>query len=270
MKVKYAVCFLILVMGFSLISCSSDTKGDEPSVNPWVRANDTVRIGGALYLNGSKPSQFDNQYAILIEATELTCNKEWQPFSMTDEERNCFVLNLEGREAEALHDWPTYRKVLLEQIKARPQCLMPYDKEVAQLPVYTVLVKVSVDNIVGVDVVTETDFNSTHPAGSSMNDVCEFFLFTNKPIIDLVKNWRPGDPDPKDYVGDILKPYLEKTSYTEKIDALDYSCMEWPDPRNLYFKVKALPSQTGSYTLAITVRMSSGKTLKYRYTVRYK
>lgn len=265
MKTKFLLGILAVTTGICL-SCS-DSNTEEPFVNPCVRANDTVRIDGVLYLDGVNPFYADR---IMVEATRLKKGGEHSAFSMSNTSRNYISLCLEGKEVDVEEDWPSYRKVLLEQVGARTCCRIPYDKEVAQLPVFNYFYLLCLDNIVGADVTTESDFNATHPAGSSMNDACSLAVCSSKPFIDLVKNYKPEYPDPKDFMGDLLLPYTERAYYLGDLDALDYSRLVWPAPDGLSLHINETPSQAGAYTVVITLRMSSGNTLTYRHTVQYK
>lgn len=256
---------LALVMGL-FQSCSGSTNIDEPSMNPFVRANDTIRIEGQLYLNGVK-IDIHGDFRIMLEATSLDCAFEPNTFSTTDTSRNYFELNLTGKEISVDDDWPQYRQILLNTIKARPYYRMPYDKDVAQLPVYHNYPKVCLDNIVKVDIITEQDFNADYPAGSSMNEACELSVTMNKPFIEWVKNYGPDDPDPNTVSMWSLRHLFYHRS---NIQTLDYSRIEWPDPNILYFHINTLPKEAGEYTFLVTIRMSSGNILTRRHTVRYK
>lgn len=198
MKLRNNACFasfllMITVMLVSLVGCD---KNDEPGIEagenyqdyPWYVDPDTTRgEDGKLYFHYDSwwPNADGVTYsepAFIEEVTQLSVehmrNRTYNTLVFKGQEnRWSFYCNIEGKRITALKNFSEFKECCLKY-GLRPRWRTPYDADLQKMPGCPVFpgnkTTVLCQTITDISVITQTDFDASHPAGSDMTDILSF------------------------------------------------------------------------------------------------
>lgn len=281
--------YLLLLGAILSALCWSCTK-DEPSVpaepeepeyvNPWIDPTDTVVIDGKIYFRGR--GEFPNFVLDDVLLTKITGFSKEKPsgpgtFGMKSSKLNYFGLKFTCEFCDPRIEPERYVRLFVDSIKARP-CgrPLPYNEELAHMPQFPRWYELTLDGIDQLTIITENDFNSEHPAGSSLNDICTLSTKSLRPILDLFKNWKPEYPVVENIYGPIteemykfLDPYMWACSYTAPLSEIDYTRTQWITPYDFEIGIGGFPSKAGEYPVKLIIKLHSGGTLVRQHKLVY-
>lgn len=209
----------------------------------------------------------ENPYGIIEDVRWFTINT-WQPGawrSASDNWENeshggfipdnfleppykgAWVIYLDGPEWSMFNNRERYEELCLEW-GGRLDGNRIESKALANLPYFQIFHVVANHGIVGMDLITESDFDANHPAGSSLSDITVVGYEAN---VEPILNHQPVTPE---------DPFL----ITIPMNEITASTLPRIAP-GIYIEINRNPDKAGTYVLQQYIYFADGKVVKRRF-----